>query len=677
MHQYRRTVVALAVTASFNTAWAAVESDAAMTLDPVVVAATRTPQSLNKVPASVSVVSEAEIAARQANKLSEALKYLPNVEFGGGPRSNGEIPSIRGYGVPSITVSIDGARQNWGNSNSLRSSVYIDPYFISRAEVLRGSASSLYGPGGLGGAMNFTTLSVSDFLEAGKSAGGGARLGYSGADRGTHANARAYVRNEHFDALLALGQHAWGTSIRQGGGTEFAPNDGQATNALLKLGATLGAIRLEASHLRYDSDNLENNNPQADNALPGAPAIQQVRTLHQQTQIKAVSQPQTGFGFSASVYENDTEVSAERGANPVTQPYAKWQTKTLGANLMGSYVQRTDGWGQRLAAGIDYYRDRQASANSYLLIAPSLATQTVTGLYLQDEITFGPFSMIPSLRHDRFETTVDSTGASTSNSHVSPKLALSWEAFAGMVVYGSYGEAFRAPTINEMYTNLVTTAAFSQFRANPNLRPEIDRTAELGAKFSRRNLLADGDDFRLRASFFDAKAKDLITSATLGTYTRSGGFTGTGVILQSQNVTRATRRGAELEMTYTLDQWRLASAYSRVRVTDDGNGNGLFAPPDKLSVQIRRQLPINGLSASWTTTGVAAQDYDATLLRRRPGYATHDLFLSWAPAGQSYRLDLGVSNLSDKRYAVYQSSLAAAYTYQEGRSIKAALSLEF
>jgi len=153
--------------------------------------------------------------------------------------------------------------------------------------------------------------------------------------------------------------------------------------------------------------------------------------------------------------------------------------------------------------------------------------------------------------------------------------------------------------------------------------------------------------------------------------------TGLNCNYQFRNVPNARRSGGEIEAGYALERWRLNAGYSRVRVENAGNGDRLFSPPDKLALQIRRQLPAQDLAVLWTTTGVAAQDYDSTVLRRRAGYATHDLFVSWMPAAWKVKIDAGISNLFDKRYVAYQSANAYAYTFQEGRSLKLALSADF
>ncbi len=44
---------------------------------------------------------------QQANNVADVMRKLPNVDFGGGPRTNGQIPTIRGYQGNSITLLVD------------------------------------------------------------------------------------------------------------------------------------------------------------------------------------------------------------------------------------------------------------------------------------------------------------------------------------------------------------------------------------------------------------------------------------------------------------------------------------------------------------------------------------------------------------------------------------------
>lgn len=671
----------------------------------VVISATRTPNPLARVPASVSLVTQEDFEAVQAATVSQAMKKLPNVEFGGGPRVNGEIPTIRGVYGPSVTLLVDGARQN-DTATFLRSPLYLDPYFLRQVEVLRGPASSLYGSGGNGGVMTFTTLSARDLLAPSQDFGGGAKVAYGQADKSSRINARLYGSNGVADGLISLGRHEW-NKIKQGGGTYLDPNDGEASTGLIKLGVQpTSDRRIELSHQFYQSDNLQVNNPQATeyrtaNLPITMPAIQMVHVDQANTVLKGTLGDADGTpALSATLYKSTLKVVNDRSPDPAITNvlYSHTKTDTDGASLQGTRVLDGNGWGRhRLTAGVDWFRDQQ-TAVSATAANPSAAssvtrngTRQATGAFVQDEIVLGGgWSLTPSLRSDRYEANVaDGSLPDNSASRASPKLAAAWQDGSGLMLYGNVGEAFRAPTIVELYQNF-TGFGLTNFLPNADLRPEIDRTLEIGAKFGRKSILAGGDSLKLRAAWFDSRVTDLIYSTNLGgmtpvgstaaqqaAYSTTCATTGMNCKLQYQNVADAQRSGGEIEAGYVLGAWQLNAAYSRVRVENRGNGDKLFSPPDKLTLQIRHQLHASNLAVFWNTTGVAAQDYDTTVLRRRPGYATHDLFASWTPFGQRFKLDAGISNLFDKRYAAYQSSNAYAYTFQEGRSVKLAISADF
>lgn len=672
----------------------------------LVTTSTRTANPLSKTAASISVVSSEMLEERQAVTASQVLKKQPNVEFGGGPRVNGEIPAIRGVFGPSITLTIDGARQNDSTSPGLKSPLFIDPYFLQRVEILRGPASSLYGSGGNGGVMAFTTIAARDLLSGDAKLGAGAKLAYNRADRSTRLNARAYAANEWFDGLVALGSQEW-NKIRQGGGGHLDPNDGDADTGMVKLGVQpFTDTRIELTHQFYKSDNLQVNNPQAtqyrtSNLPITMPAVQDVHVDQQNTVLKAAfGKVDDNPAVLASVYRTSLQYEADRSPDPAITNvlYSNTKTVTDGASIQASHVINAGAWGRhRLTAGGDYFKDEQTavSATAANPSAPSTVTRDgsrkVRGVFIQDEIDLGSgWRVTPSLRSDHYRSSMDDGSLpANSASRISPKVSLAWNNARGLMIYGNYGEAFRAPTVNELYQNF-NGFGLTNFLPNAMLKPEIDRAFELGTHFERNSLLRQGDKLRLRAAWFDSRVTDLIYSVNLGGMTPVGSnaaqqavfaancaATGLNCKLQFQNIPDARRRGGEIELGYGFGQWQFNAAYSRVRVDNRGNGDKLFSPPDKLSLQVRLKLPAQGTTLLWNTTGVAAQDYDSTLLRRRPGYTTHDLFASWMPVSGRYRVDVGVSNLFDKRYSAYQSSNAFAHTYQEGRSLRLAVSAEF
>jgi iron complex outermembrane receptor protein len=128
------------------------------TLEPIVVTATRTPQSLSDVPAAVSVVTSQDIESRNIQTVDQAINDLPGV-FAQRVSQLDSIGDIMMRGMPlqeRNLVLLDGERLNQAfaglvNWNSL------NPLDVARIEVAKGPFSSLYGGDAMGGVINIIT----------------------------------------------------------------------------------------------------------------------------------------------------------------------------------------------------------------------------------------------------------------------------------------------------------------------------------------------------------------------------------------------------------------------------------------------------------------------------------------------------------------------------------------
>lgn len=135
-----------------------VNAESVYELTPVVVTATKTAESAEKVPASVSVVTAKEIAAHNYSSTAQALGQLPGVYLS--PVGDGGI-SMRGFGSADILVMVDGQPVNNGWNGAVDWSM-IPIQNIERIEVVRGAASSLYGGRAVGGVIQIITKKSKD-----------------------------------------------------------------------------------------------------------------------------------------------------------------------------------------------------------------------------------------------------------------------------------------------------------------------------------------------------------------------------------------------------------------------------------------------------------------------------------------------------------------------------------
>ena len=133
------------------------EEQQAFFLDEMVVTATRTPVEAFKANANISVITKKEIEERHYQDLSEALRMVPGVYIGnysvaGYDNSN----NLKINGADEIVVLVDGVKIN--NVNNKISAVMLKNLDnVERIEVLKGSASTLYGSDAKGGVINIIT----------------------------------------------------------------------------------------------------------------------------------------------------------------------------------------------------------------------------------------------------------------------------------------------------------------------------------------------------------------------------------------------------------------------------------------------------------------------------------------------------------------------------------------
>lgn len=109
---------------------------------------TKTDTPIEKNPQSVSVVTREEMDMRQPDTVKGALAYAPGVYASRGSSTTYDSVAIRGFPAVNTNQYLDGLRLQGDNY----SEASIDPYFLERAELLRGPVSVLYGkssPGGL------------------------------------------------------------------------------------------------------------------------------------------------------------------------------------------------------------------------------------------------------------------------------------------------------------------------------------------------------------------------------------------------------------------------------------------------------------------------------------------------------------------------------------------------
>jgi iron complex outermembrane receptor protein len=120
------------------------------------------------------------------------------------------------------------------------------------------------------------------------------------------------------------------------------------------------------------------------------------------------------------------------------------------------------------------------------------------------------------------------------STNFSPKLSLSYDPNKDWNVTANFGEAYRYPTVTELYQNILVNGVATF--ANPNLTPEQDFSGEL-------NIERKWSDGRARLTLFKERVNNAIISQTTNVTNSTGGQTPTTTI---GNVDAIRMQGVEL-----------------------------------------------------------------------------------------------------------------------------------
>ena len=164
--RYLFATSSLALICASVPAFAQSAGDNATDADDIVVTATRTPQPVERVGQSITVIDSAELERRQTNQVADVLRTVPGVTVArnGGPGTVASV-FIRGAESEQTVALIDGIKLN--DPSSPGGGFFFGNLLtgnIERIEVLRGPSSVLWGSQAIGGVVNMITRQPTDDL---------------------------------------------------------------------------------------------------------------------------------------------------------------------------------------------------------------------------------------------------------------------------------------------------------------------------------------------------------------------------------------------------------------------------------------------------------------------------------------------------------------------------------
>ncbi len=562
------------------------------TTEPVVVSASRNAEAVSETLAAVTVIDRDAIEAAATGDLFDLLRRVPNLDIA---RSGGVGQQtalfLRGGNSNHALVLIDGVR-----ASALGTGAYAWEQLplaqIERIEIVRGPRAALWGADALSGVIHIFTR-----------------------------------RQAGADAALTVGNH---DSV--GVDASFG-HEGERGRFGLRAGwfDTRGTNATTPSNWSFDPD----------------------RDGTTRRNVSAFAQlPLGNQNLDANFLRNDNDVAFDIGESATTQD-------VFGLALEGELAA---GWRHRLNLGGN--RDRLDTPSTFIRYdsrreqADWQHTLESLGLslglsWLHERAEYlDTFSNLPTYNRSRrneavfaawhgragehaFELSGRYDDSSVYGGHDSVAAAWGWNLSNALRLSATWGEGFRAPTMNELYS----PGWGGWYAGNPDLHPETARNAEL----SLRHSTGAFGDFTLRA--FRNDIDGLIDFA--------GGET-----MYAINIQQTRIEGVELEWQRRAGAWNIDASASWQDARHRATGEKLLRrAPRKASLIVEREFDGGARVGIEGYAAAARPDFGVEL----PGYGLVALRGNW-PLGAGFRLDARLENLFDREYRLIDAYTTPGFT---------------
>ena len=685
-------------------------------LPEVVVVATRTEKKIKDIAATTTVLEAKDSVFSLATSMRDYQRYEPGVSLpygiggqGAGRNSRGGTQSIniRGLDGNRVLMQVDGIRQadlfTFGNTTSVGRD-YVDVDALKRVEIVKGSASSLYGSDALGGVVSFVTKDPSDILgNDGNNWGFESVSRYQTMDKSFGQSIAGAVSSGPVDFML-LYTYREGEELDNRGESAPDPSDWESHNWLGKMvwrADDRNVFKLTGEYFERTSDN---DLVSSQRLVPSGPSVYQVNSLLLSDEVSRyrVSLDHT---FDASgldwffdkldwnLYYQDsrTEEHIEEDRDRVTPtPQDRFRVRNhlfsqnhFGGSLhlvsefeTGSFKHQLSYGGEVINSFSRRVRDAReynfTTGTSTNVISPDTfplkdmpdSTTLRAGLYVQDQITWGTndrYTLTPGLRLDYYEMTTDAdayylraSGGIQPQDYdqisLAPKLGFLAKLDDHHSAWFQYSMGFRNPTPEDLNATVMNLAFNYQTIPNPDLESETSHSFELGLRgnYERRSWSLAG--------FYNYYEDFIELFAGVG----GTGAPGDPLIFQSRNLSRAEIYGIEFKGETSLDF--IDEALSNLSFFGslgwqegwDGENDQPLGSIDPLKLVTGLRYRAEDVQVELIGTYLAGQGrVPAAGLFETPSAFTVDLVGRWQ-IQKNVSLTAGLYNLTNEKYWYYQ-----------------------
>jgi len=434
-----------------------------------VVTATRNPQLLSAALAHSTVISRAEIEQSQAVDLVSLLEReagLQRIQNGG----IGSVSSVfmRGSASLQTLILIDGVPQNKQDATGLVSLEHVMLDNVERVEIVRGNVSAIYGSGAIGGVIQIFTRAGNKQPSASLSVEVGPR-----ASRKLSANANFSAGETSISGGVSRFTTDGFSTVNATQLPTANPDQDGYQNTSAHLAITHQVAPAHQFGLKFSQSKGDTN---YDNYF-GAPTDLQssTTTLNQTTLFSANQWGAWSSRINLSQQSDKSEIR-DNGIYGSTDGFVTQATMLSWVNTFALGEE----W--RVTAGAEQQRQHVDTKSSSPYNTPYDQNRTSVAFFggLEGELLGGALQF--NVRNDKVGELQQSTGY----------LGYGYPLSSSVKATVSASTAFNAPPLGYL---------FAPGYGNPNLKPELAQSRELGLQYAQgKNLL--------RATYFDTRTTD-------------------------------------------------------------------------------------------------------------------------------------------------------------------------
>lgn len=696
--------------------------------------------------ASISVLTAKEIARSQEAELTNLLKELPGVDISGGVTPLSGQPVIRGLYGERIHVSVDNVKRKTetdGTSNIASiNSLGIDPSQLKQVQVLRGADSLTVGSGAVGGSIRIVTKDARDYL-AGEN-GTGAKFSYlhQTVSDSNKFSFSAFNLSDDFDTVFHASQVKFSDvdvvaidksktedpdDISPVASLDKIRNDSSMTNLTLKNTWYFAPIHSIQSKVDW-SETQSLDQPYALRQIYGInyPTLSEdYKNDYIEAMVNYVYQPDNPLidldvqmVYSKKNYEKETKGYIVSRGNQIS--YAKvGEGSTTREGIRIANLSEFEGYiNHHLAIELDYEHENFKQSElkddeTSTFYGDSNSDNISLSIIDQSKLFNDKLLVTAGLRYDTYKRSnnVYSNYDNNDDGELSNELGLTFKVTNYLNLYLKYADAFRAPSVQELYKKnewrCHIGGKFCYQEPQPDLKPETSENFEAGFGLSWQDT-PYADSFSFKAIYFDSEIENYIGNVPFMYYIDDNGNKQQGSPgpkpangipvathrdYSAKNIGFLYNEGIEVEVKYQLGKFDAYLGYSTMDMDAKGIPNFFLgsidydtkpytdAPADKVTLNLNYQL--------FEDFNVGAQMLDYSEQKRLSedylefGYGTdsyqlYNLNASYKGSGSLSGLGLviGVNNLTNERYLRAPASEASDPS-ELGRNYKITLSYQF